>query len=195
MSGCWAPPAEKALPGRCNAKGESVLYTSIDIRTPFEELRIDHNCQVYMIRYKVIEGLYLGNIVPDYYKDSPGEEPTFSAQGAISYNILREFIRSEFIKPVGRGTEYLYKISSSICRIQFRNKNTDGWKYPSVRTRVYGNNNIALKAESARKKLEIDSIVIGRLQREDNYIQIEFKGEIKEDKITWIPHEEERIFE
>lgn len=196
VSGCWAPPAEKAQLGRCNGEGDSVLYTSRDIKTPFEELKIEHNCQVYMIKYKVKEEtLCLGDIVPDYYKDNPELPPIFTKEGANSYNILREYIRSEFTKPVGKGTEYLYKISSSICRTRFKSDH-DGWLYPSVHTRAYKENeknNVALKAEHAREKLKIDSIVIGRLQREDNYIQIEFKGEIKEDKITWIPHEDKEF--
>lgn len=125
----------------------------------------------------------------------------------LSYQILREFVRSEFLKPVGKGTEYLHRISSSMCRIWFHSDDSDGWIYPSVQTP--SKNNIALKPESARKKLTIKDVSIVRLvQKEDvkNHIdkfkshpfyslismalEADFKGEIVNNKINWIPSTE-----
>jgi hypothetical protein len=70
----WEPPKEKTPLGRCNAPGSPVLYTSEDIETPFEELNVKENEQVYGIKYEVTEKLNLKRIVPKNFiaTDSKG---------------------------------------------------------------------------------------------------------------------------
>ena len=123
----------------------------------------------------------------------------------LSYQILREFVRSEFLKPVGKGTEYLHRISGSMCRVWFDDKDSDGWLYPSMQSP--NDLNIAIKPESAHKKLKIEDIRIvqmvnkedviksGRIKDSDlplfNMVKMVvesiFRGSIKEGQITWIP--------
>lgn len=113
VSECWEPPAMNSTMGRCNAKGSPVLYVSVNLKTPFEELLIQPNEQVYLIMYKQIERLNLKRIISKDFKltDKNGK-PVYDDDSMLSYQILREFVRSEFLKPVRKGTEYLQRISA-----------------------------------------------------------------------------------
>ena len=51
VSECWEPNPEICPMGRCNAKGSPVLYVSEKLKTPFEELLIQPNESVYIIKY------------------------------------------------------------------------------------------------------------------------------------------------
>jgi hypothetical protein len=74
----------------------------------------------------------LAVVVPRPKLDSLDGKPLFDDDGAVSFLILREFVRSEFTKPVGVGTEFLYKLSNAMCRALFDGDDIDGWIYPSV---------------------------------------------------------------
>ena len=138
-------------------------------------------------------------------KDQNGTH-LYDESSMISYQILREFIRSEFLKPVGKGTEYLHRISGAICRVWFGSGEFDGWLYPSVHTPA--KNNIALKPESAHRKLEIEQVhIIKFIKKTDamtNYetsskmisfldntwgvFEAKHQGHIKNKEITWVPN-------
>ena len=206
VSECWEPPAVNSTMGRCNAKGSPVLYVSEKLKTSFEELVIQPNEQVYIIMYKQIKRLNLKRIVSKEFKvtDTNGK-PFYDDDSMLSYQILREFVRSEFLKPVGKGTEYLHRISGSMCRVWFDDKDSDGWLYPSVQSP--NDFNIAIKAESAHKKLKIEDVRIVQMVNKEDVIKsgrikdsalpwfnmmkmvVEsiFKGFINEGQITWIP--------
>lgn len=205
---CWEPPPDRVPMGRCNTSGSPVLYVSEDLETPFEELNIQPNEQVYAIKYEVVEKLNLKRIVPkDFIDKNNKNNPLYDPESMLSYQILREFVRSEFLRPVGKGTEYLHRISSSMCRVWFQSDDSDGWIYPSVETPL--KNNIALKPEVARKKLKINDVRIVRLVPKENVknhidkfrshpfynlismaIETDFKGEIKNNKLNWFPSTE-----
>lgn len=205
ISECWAPPAEKTHMGRCNTAGTSVLYVSENLRTPFEELNIQPEEQFYAIKYKTINSLNLKRVVSKEFEATDSEgRPIYDSESMLSYQILREFVRSEFLKPVGKGTEYLHRISASMCKLWFDDNESDGWLYPSVQSP--SDTNIALKHESAKEKLVIEDIRIARLVYKDNVsnhkqrfgshpffdmitmaIETDFKGEITEDTISWVP--------
>jgi len=153
-SECWEPPKDKACMGRCNAKEAPVLYVSQFLRTPFEELSIKPNEQVYLVKYKQKRNLKLRRIVSEklVILGQKGN-PIFNESSLISYQILREFVRSEFLKPVGKGTEYLYRISGSMCRVWFDENDIEGWLYPSVQS--MNDINVTIKPETAREKLDL----------------------------------------
>jgi hypothetical protein len=128
----------------------------------------------------------------------------YDDESMLSYQIIRDFVRSEFLKPVGKDTEYLHKISASMCRVWFHNDKSDGWIYPSVQTP--GKSNIALKPQSARKKLKIIDVRIVRLVQKNNVknhidkfksypfyniismaIETDFIGSIVDENINWSP--------
>lgn len=201
----WEPPNDKTPLGRCNAPGSPVLYTSEDLETPFEELDVKENEQVYAIKYGVTEELCLKKIVSkDFVATDDTMNRIYDDESMLSYQILRDFVRSEFLKPVGNNTEYLHKISSSMCRVWFNDDHSDGWIYPSVQ--IPGNNNIALKKISARKKLKIIDIRIVRIVQKHNVknhidkfkshpyydiismaIETDFIGSIVDENINWYP--------
>jgi len=204
VSECWEPPASKAPMGRCNAVGKPVLYVSKELKTLFEELNVQPNEQVYVIKYKTTDSLNLKRIVSEDFEatDNKGN-PIYDPESMLSYQILREFVRSEFLKPVGKGTEYLYRISASMCRVWFHDDDSDGWLYPSVQSPF--ENNIAIKSESAKEKLIIEDVRIVQLVYKDKVrnhknrfeshpffnmitmaIETDFTGEIVEDTIKWV---------
>lgn len=202
---CWEPPLSKTPMGRCNTPGSPVLYISENLETPFEELNIEPEEQVYVIKFEVTERLNLKRIVPSKFNATDSQDhPIYDSESMLSYQILREFVRSEFLKPVGKGTEYLYRLSSSMCRVWFHSDNSDGWIYPSVQTP--SKNNIALKPTSARKKLVIKDVRIVRLVEKEKVknhidkfkshpfynlismaIEDDFKAEINDNQIKWVP--------
>ncbi len=105
---CWEPPSSKTRMNRCNAPGYPVLYLSENCETPFEELNVKPGEQVYAIQYKAVEEINLKQIVPKKFIATDwNNTEIYEPEGMISYQILREFVRSEFLRPVGIGTEYL----------------------------------------------------------------------------------------
>lgn len=208
-SECWEPPTEITKMGRCNAKNDPVLYISPEITTPFEELSIGINTPLYIIEYVTAKPLQLFDIALS--REIPLNKegnPIFDAESIISYQIIREFIRCEFLKPVGKGTEYLHRISSSMCRVWFNNNEVDGWRYPSVHLPT--ELNFAIKAKSAHNKLRVEYIHIAKLVNKEKrhidnindqngkeiidsktiVLESDFKGEINSGEITWRPSNE-----
>lgn len=181
VSECWEPVPGSSKMGRCNAKGSPVLYVSEKLKTPFEELFIEPNEQVYVIKYKQIARLNLKKIVSEKLNITDQEgNPIYDKDSMLSYQILREFVRSEFLKPVGKGTEYLHRISGSMCRVWFDTNDSDGWLYPSVQSPE--DFNVAIKRESARKKLEIEDIRIVQMVNKEDVIK---SGRIKDSALPW----------
>ncbi len=209
ISECWEPPAKNSKMGRCNAKGSPVLYVSKKLKTPFEEMPIQIEEQVYLIQYKTTQPLNLKRVVPKEFRQTDiSGKPFYDKDSMLSYQILREFVRSEFLKPVGKGTEYLHRISASMCRIWFNDSESDGWIYPSVQSP--NDFNIALKPEAAHKKLQIKDVRIVKMVNKKEIIKsrnikdtnlplfdmmkmiIEsiFKGIIDKEQITWTPSDD-----
>jgi len=205
ISEFWEPPSSLAPMGRCNAKGSPVLYVSEELNTPFEELNIGFGEQFYAIKYECLENLNLKNIVPKEFesKDQDGNF-LYNKESMLSYQILREFVRSEFLKPVGKGTEYLHRISASMCRVWFQGDDSDGWSYPSVQSPL--EKNIAIKPISAKSKLKIVDVRIARLVPKDAVInhkdkfvehpfysiakvaiETDFIGKLSDNTINWVP--------
>jgi hypothetical protein len=158
----WEPPKEKTRLGRCNIEEEPVLYVSENAVTPFEEIKIKPFDTFYLIEYSAKEYFYFANIVSEDLVprnvDATGSPPLYEGDQLVSYQILRDFIRTEFLKPVGQGTEFLHRIASSICKTWFGDDQYDGWRYPSIH--MIKNKNIAIKPEKAHEKLEISNIEI-----------------------------------
>lgn len=204
-SECWEPPAKASKMGRCNAEGTSVLYVSEDIKTPFQELNIQPHEQVYVIKYKTKHDQFFNVkqiVSKEFEAINEDGKPLYDTESMLSYQILREFVRSEFLKPVGKGTEYLHRISASMCRIWFDEEDSDGWIYPSIQTPK--ERNIALKSKSAKEKLIIEDVRIARLVPKEEVknhkerfekhpfynglskvIETDFKGEIDGKNINW----------
>jgi hypothetical protein len=155
----WEPPVGKPGLGRCNQAGSPLLYCSKDLATALDECEVTTGEELLLVRYATARTLRLSRIVGDFDPRQDGVSSMFDEDGLNAYRILREFFRSEFTKPVGKGTEWLYMISAAVCEVWAASHDADGWLYPSVRSPGEGNDNIALFPASAHAKLRIESAV------------------------------------
>jgi hypothetical protein len=164
-----APPVESAKKSRCGFDGLPMLYLSEDGMTPFEELGVPLHEQVYMVKYGIkpeekLDLRYPFARLSDDISSGPSEK------WILAERIMREFVRSEFIKPVGDGTEFLYNATASICWF-LRTRasgNADGILYPSI-TLAGHYDNVALYPNS-QSKVEIVDVRIVELVKEDEWI-------------------------
>ncbi len=130
-------PPERTKRGRCNLPSDPVLYCCPKKVTALQETltgigQATPANRFAMIEYAVLGEFSLAQLVGPFDPNPRKGPPILSGQELLSAQILREFIRAEFTKPVGAGTEYLYLISAAICRVWFDPQEYQGWKYPSV---------------------------------------------------------------
>ena len=154
----WLPPVEKVkADGRVNLQGQPVLYTSTEQITPLYECNIADGDYYAIIQYSVKPGQELIG-----YCVGNGVEPDdLNETGKINNKIINDFLVSEFSKPVGKGTEYLYKLSNVICQSFMDMPFCDAYVYPSVAHYKKGWN-VAIKPNSANCKIAFDCVLICR---------------------------------
>ena len=156
FSDIWHPPASMVkTDGRVNLIGKPVLYCSTDIQTPLYECDIKVGDCYALIQYSIKEnerliGYLVGNQV---------EPDNLNETGKINNKIINDFVISEFTKPVGKGTEYLYKVSNIIAQNFMDMPFCDAYVYPSIANYKKGWN-VAIKPESALKKINFDCVCI-----------------------------------
>lgn len=165
----WHPPADKVMAdGRVNLKGQPMLYTSTEQITPIYECDISEGDYYAIIQYKVKKGSELIG----YCVGSNIESEDLDETGRINNKIINDFLVSEFSKPVGKGTEYLYKISNVIAQSFMDMPFCDAYVYPSVAHYKKGWN-VAIKPQSAKHKVEFDCALIcehGGFDVDGNYL-------------------------
>ena len=165
----WHPPADKIMvDGRVNLKGKPMLYTSTEQITPIYESDISEGDYYVIIQYKIKPGQELIG----YCVGSTLEPEDLNETGKINNRIINDFLVSEFSKPVGKGTEYLYKISNVIAQSFMDMPFCDAYVYPSVAHYKKGRN-VAIKPQSAKQKVEFDCALIcenGGFDLEGNYL-------------------------
>lgn len=161
----WEPPSERARLGRCNSAGLPVLYCSRNAATALYECHAAPGDEVLVIEYRA-DALRLAHVVGDYdVRDASGVQ-LLSESGLLAYRILREFLRAEFTKPVGTGTEFLYHISNAICQIWRQSEDIAGWIYPSVYSPL--DENVALIPERARASMSVRKAIRGTIADADS---------------------------
>lgn len=153
----WHPPAGLVTTdGRVNLKGNPMLYTATDQLTPLYECGIKENDAYAIIQYVVKpHKKIIGYTVGIEENDNVGLNET----GKINSGIIEDFIVSEFTKPVGVGTEYLYKISNIIAQNFMDMPFCDAYMYPSVANHNKGYN-VAIKPQSAIENIEFSCVLI-----------------------------------
>ena len=155
----WYPPKECVIAdGRTNFRGSPILYCSFDQTTPLFECNVKPGEYYALIRYTVKPTMKL--IAYQVVNDFAGQN--LNERGKTNHKIINDFLQSEFTKPVGKGTEYLYKISNIICQNFLDLPNCDAYIYPSV-ARYKKGWNISIKPKSVDEKLEFDGVRICRL--------------------------------
>lgn len=160
FSDIWYPPKEfVSRRGRINNVGESVLYCSFDKVSPIFECSLKPGDWYAIIQYKIKDGCsvqvtnVLNNEIPS----------TISKNALLNHKIVNQFIYNEFTKPVGIGTEFLYRSSQSICQNLMDVPNCDGYLYPSIASYHKGHN-VALKAKSVDDNIEFVCVLICKLE-------------------------------
>lgn len=193
----WAPTPDPVLiklrkikRGRCNFENEPVLYLSTDGANCFDELSVQSDQQVYLIRYKKKPGeLRLRTTYgTDWESTGLGNEVFDTETDGLSYKILREFLRSEFMKPTCRkcdGSNSIYNVTASIAAYLKSQPNVAGFIYPSA-VNVFSKN-VALFPEYEKQKLELQGIRILKLVSNgaDGVAYELFNGIIDGEKVSW----------
>lgn len=156
LSDFWEPPAEEARLNRCNPAGQPILYCSKDLATALDESRIENGDELLLVKYRATSRLRLSRVVGTFDPNPMTGAPALDDSGLLAYRIMREFLRAEFTKPVGIGTEALYKVSVAVCQV-WAASDSDGWIYPSIRSPLEGNENLAIAPAPARTKLAVKS--------------------------------------
>jgi hypothetical protein len=152
----WYPKAEYlTADGRANLQGQPMLYCALDPVTAIIECGVEQDEWYAMIMYRVKPDhkIQASSLVNEQLP------PGLTLQGEVNHRIISDFITSEFCKPVGKGTEYLYKISNVICSDFFDVPNCDGYLYPSVSNYKKGTN-VAIKPQAVDEHLNFDCVRI-----------------------------------
>lgn len=158
----WEAPQHVVRAGRLNRANESLLYTAPDMNVALEELKVSHGEVVPIIVYEAVEPIATAEI------GIPAPDEGLSADERTKLRVLTDFLRHEFIREVGQGTEHLYKISEAIAKNYFDLPPdiSDGWCYPSVARK--GGINTCFRPVTAKKKLALQGFMLASAQLIDN---------------------------
>jgi hypothetical protein len=142
-----------------------LLYTApIQPHIAVEELKIEEGQLFSLIVYEAVSQVNVTVIgVSPIVKELSKEE-------TLKTRMIQDFLRHEFIRDVGKGTEYLYRISESIAKDYFDLPPDfqDAWCYPSVAKK--GGYNVCFRPKT-REKLKLLGVQIAFITREnDDYL-------------------------
>ena len=130
------------------------MYLCLDPVTPFHESKVEIGDDFTLMYYKyssknIINARLLEGLPTERYDNL--KEAGLTESGLNNYKIMADFIKTELIRDVGVGTEYLYDISN-ILRDYFDPDNQEqAYLYSSVKN--YSRRNLALKPNIAKKLL------------------------------------------
>lgn len=160
---CWEPPEHVVQAGRLNRKNESLLYTSPLPFVAVEEMKINDNQLFSLIVYEALEQINVTMIGQIPNVDSLNSDETLKA------TMLQNFLRHEFIRDVGIGTEYLYRISESIAKDYYDLPPDfqDAWCYSSVAKK--GHVNVCFRKGKRDKLKLIGTQITSIIRQNENY--------------------------
>lgn len=158
----WGVPEEKVLDyGRLNRPHESVLYLSSSPIQTLKEIRFDSSKSIpVVISCFQVKKEFYSVLVGGAYRDSVSSEDPNSV--AIQ-NLYTDFFRNEFSKPVGLGTEYLYKLSNAIAKdfYDLPFEFSKAWTYPAVdNVDNVSNYNVAFRSNIASDFINFKGAVV-----------------------------------
>ena len=176
---CWEPPSEIVKMGRLNKEGEPLLYTSVhDPRLAIGELKIPDGERFSLIVYEATEEVNVTGIGFDLNTSD------LDQANALKVEMIQGFLRDEFTRDVGRGTEYLYRISETIAKEYFDlpSEIQDAWCFPSIVDKRCFN---ATFRPRTRSKLRLIGVLIARAYgNDDGGVEISVDLVAKEDAGT-----------
>ncbi len=156
---CWEPPRELARMGRLNKAGEPLLYTSpIDPFVAVGELKVPDRQWFSLIEYEAVEDVNVAVIGGDV------DTKDLDDADALKVEMIQGFLRDEFIRDVGQGTEFLYQTSEVIAKDYFDlpPEVQDAWCYPSIVDQ--SKFNVAFRPDK-RAKLRLIGVMIAKVSR------------------------------
>lgn len=156
----WNPPAKLIKEyGRLNKPGETLLYTTPGFpEITLKEIKIPDDRFYALMVYEATEDIKV-NII--------GKQPDYETLGISSKNIelinniYNDFLKDEFSRDVGEGTEYLYIVSELIAKNFFDlppRVVQDGWAYPSLKDKE--KYNVCFRPEIAKEVLNLKGSLI-----------------------------------
>lgn len=185
VADCWEPPESIVRAGRLNRDNESLLYTAPVLpEVAVEEMRIEDNQLFSLIIYEAIEPINVTMIGAAANVDGLNEDET------LKIRMIQDFLRHEFIRDVGAGTEYLYRISESITKDYFDlpPEVQDAWCYPSVAKK--GCLNVCFRKNKRNKLKFIGTQFMSVIREKDNYsVQVKLISTTSEDGVNLSYHE------
>ncbi len=155
VSDCWAPPSNIVQTGRLNKAGEPLLYTTpCNYSIAVEEMKIREDQLFSLIVYESVDTIKVAHIGIRHTDDN------FSKEETLKQNMLQDFLSHEFTRDVGKGTEFLYKISEAIIKDYFDLPPSvqNAWCYPSVAKK--NGVNVCFRPDDSKLKLKLIGVLI-----------------------------------
>lgn len=165
VADCWETPESVVSASRLNRDNESLLYTAP--QSPIvavDEMKIPDNQIFSLIVYESTDPISVTMI-----SAAPNVEG-LNSEETLKVRMIQNFLKHDFIRDVGVGTEYLYRIPKSITKDYFDLPPNfqDGWCYPS--TAKKGSFNVCFR-KGNRSKLTLIGVQIASVVREgENYL-------------------------
>ncbi len=162
VSDCWEPPSQVVKAGRLNRERESLLYTApMAPDIAIEELKVVDDQNFSLIVYEALTPIKVTGI------GFPPNIEGLSKDEILKLRMIQDFLKHEFVRDVGHGTEYLYRISESITKDYFDLPPDvqDAWCYPSVAKK--GGYNVCFRP-TAKQKLSLVGVQIAAVRREES---------------------------
>lgn len=168
ISDCWEPPKQIVKVGRLNRANEPLLYTSSEPCVAAEELKVKEGEWFSLIVYESTDIIQVTSI------GLPFEHNSLDKNELLKHKMIQDFLKHEFMRDVGKGTEYLYKISEVIIKDYFDLPPIiqDAWCYPSIAKK--GGLNICFRPTST-SKLKLIGVKITSIEIKENNCFFETK--------------------
>ncbi|MFK3992947.1 hypothetical protein [Staphylococcus capitis] len=164
----WNPPKSLVRNfGRLNKIGESLLYTTPgDPLICINELKIEPDQVFVLIKYSAINDIKVNIIGGEYNYEKLNIK---SKKAIFIHEMINNFLREEYSREVGIGTEHLYKTSEIIAKSFFDlppEEIQDAWAYIStIDKKSY---NVCFRPEIAKKKLQLDGAIVASVDVMNN---------------------------
>lgn len=148
--------------GRLNKPGESLLYVSPDLHCSINEVKINEE-YFAAIQYTAKTDIKVNMIGGEFDYEQMG---ITDEKVKLIHELYNSFLRDEFSRDVGKGTEFLYRISETIAKSYFDlppRVVQDAWAYVSVQDKK--KYNVCFRPDIAHELLELDGAMICRLNQ------------------------------
>lgn len=164
----WEPPRSCVkAEGRLNKKGESLLYvTPEEPKVLLKELHVAEGEYYALIKYVALDQVKV-NIIGGRYNYS--DIGITDNMAILNNDLMNDFLRDEFSRDVGKGTEYLYKASEIIAKWYFDlppENVQDAWAYSSIQDKE--KYNVCFRPEIAHKLLKLEGALICKKEKADD---------------------------